>query len=94
MVLPPLLHEQRDATTRRESVARNSPEDEIGIFSEPRNPRIRQLEAELARARREADEGSTELQHLRAEVARLNAGSPVLPSNPIEFGFLLPQAGL
>lgn len=57
---------------------RNPLEDDTRSLSEPFGTRIQHLEAELAQARREADEGSMELQHLRAEVARLNAGTPTL----------------
>lgn len=94
--LPPLLYEQRDGTAGRETgtnLTPNSLEVDTSSFPEPLDTRIRRLEAELERARREANEGGMELQHLRAEVARLNAGSPTLPPNLIEFGFTLPQTG-
>ena len=97
-ILPPSLYKQRESTAGRESESgtnqtRTSLEVETRSFPEPLDARIRQLEAELEQARLEADEGSTELRHLRAEVARLNAGSPALPPNLIEFGFMLPQDG-
>lgn len=95
-ILPPLLYEQRDGTAGRESgtnLTINSLEVATSYFPEPLDDRIRRLEAELEQARREADEGSVELRHLRAEVARVNAGSPALPPNLIEFGFILPQGG-
>jgi len=78
-ILPPLLQEQRDGTAGGESgthLTRSSLEDDTSSFPEPFDTRIRRLEAELAQARCEADEGSMELRHLRAEVARLDAGSP------------------
>lgn len=87
MILPPLLRGQRDGVAGRESgtnLTRNSLDDDTRSLPEPLGTHIQRLEAELAQARREADEGSMELQHLRAEVARLNAGSPALPSNLIE----------
>ena len=92
-ILPPLLRGQRDGVAGRESgtnVTRNSLEDDTRPLPEPPGTHIQRLEAELAQARREADEGSMELQHLRAEVARLSAGSPALPSNLIEFGSVSP----
>lgn len=75
------------------NLTRNSLEDDTRSFPEPFGSHIQRLEAELAEARREADEGSMELRHLRAEAARLKAGSPALPSNPVEFGLLSPQDG-
>jgi hypothetical protein len=93
-VLSSSLHEQRDGTTARDSgtnVTRSSLGDDSSPFPDPSDARIPRLEAELAQARREADEGTMELQRLRAEVARLTAGSPALPSNLMEFGFVLPQ---
>jgi hypothetical protein len=80
-ILPPFPHEQRDGTAGRESginLTRNSIEGGTSSFPEPLGARIRRLEAELAQARCEADEGNLQLRHLRAEVARLDAGSPAL----------------
>lgn len=91
-----MLHERQDGTAGRESgtnVTRSSPEGDTSSFTEPLNTRIRRLEAELAQARREADEGSMELRHLQAEVARLDAGSPALPSNLVEFGLYCHKTG-
>ena len=68
---------------------RNSLEDDTRHLPEPLGTHIQQLEVELAQARREADEGSMELRHLRAEVARLSTGSPALPSNLIELDLYL-----
>ena len=88
------LQEQRDGTAGEEpgtSVPRTPLEDDTSSFPESSEDRIQRLEAELVRARREADEGSMELQHLRAEVAQLTTGSPALPSNLAEFGFILPR---
>ena len=92
MILPPLLRGQRDGVAGRESgtnLTRNSLDDDTRSLPEPLGTHIQRLEAELAQARREADEGSMELQHLRAEVARLT-GSP-LQSDRI--GLVSPQAG-
>jgi hypothetical protein len=72
-------------------VARNLLEDDTIPIPELPDGRIRRLEAELAWARREADEGSIELRHLRAEVAQLTTGTPALPSNLMESGSILPQ---
>ena len=95
-ILPPLLHGQGDGVAGRESgtnLTRNSLEDDTRPLPEPLGTHIQQLEVELAQARREADEGSMELRHLRAEVARLSTGSPALPSNLIEFGIVSPRDG-
>ena len=95
-ILPPLLRGQRGGVAGRESgtnLTRNSLDDDTRSLPEPPGTHIQRVEAELAQARREADEGSMELQYLRAEVARLSAGSPALSSNLIEFGSGLPQDG-
>jgi hypothetical protein len=75
------------------NLARNPLGDYARSFPESFGTHIQRLEAELLQARREADEGSMELRHLRAEAARLNAGSPAHPSNLIEFGLVSPQDG-
>ncbi len=95
-ILPPSLHEQRDGTAGREpgtNVPRNSLEDDTSSFPEAPEARIQQLEAELARARREADEGSVELRLLQGEVARLTAGPQAVSFNMMGSGFVLPQDG-